>query len=95
LVERLPDRRYRAKSGEPIVAEAEGDSDAEAVDKLKSLLQARLTNGTRLTSVELSMPGEDPWIDGAGCLKDDPFLEQWQEAIRENRRREAEADREF
>ena|SRR5438034_2653999 len=95
LVERLPDNRYRAKSGEPFALSAEGNTDAEAVSNLKQLLHAKLTNGTRLASVELPTPEENPWVAGAGCLKDDPLFEEWQDAIRENRRREAEADPEF
>jgi predicted RNase H-like HicB family nuclease len=95
LVERLPDNRYRAKSGEPFGLSAEGNSDTEAVSNLKQLLQTRLTKGTRLASVELAAPEENPWVAGAGCLKDDPLFDEWQEAIQENRRREAEADREF
>jgi hypothetical protein len=95
LVEQLPDLRFRAKCGEPFVLSAEGATDTEAVSSLKSLLSAKLTNGARLASVEVPTPEENPWVAGAGCLKDDPLFEEWQEAIRENRRREAEADREF
>src|SRR5438445_13707990 len=87
LVEQLPDHRYRAKCGEPFVASAEGDTDTEAVGNLKTLLQAKLSNGTRLASVELPTPEENPWVAGAGCLKDDPLFDEWQEAMKENRRR--------
>lgn len=95
LVEELPDHRYRAKCGEPFGLTAEGATDIEALGNLKTLLHAKLANGGRLASVDLPTPEENPWIAGAGCLKDDPLFEEWQEAIRENRRREAEADPEF
>jgi hypothetical protein len=95
LVEQLPDHRYRAKCGEPFVVSAEGDTDADAVTNLRKLLLTKLTNGTRLASIELPTPEENPWVAGAGCLKDDPLFDEWQEAIKENRRREAEADPEF
>jgi hypothetical protein len=69
--------------------------DTEAVDNSKTLLHAKLSNGVRLALVDLPAPGENPWVAGAGCLKDDPLFDEWQEAIKENRRREAEADPEY
>jgi predicted RNase H-like HicB family nuclease len=95
LVEQLPDHRYRAKCGEPFVVSADGNTDEDAVNNLRRLMQSKLSNGARLASVELPTPEENPWVAGAGCLKDDPLFDEWQEAIKENRRREAEADSEF
>jgi predicted RNase H-like HicB family nuclease len=95
LVEQLPDQRYRAKCGEPFVVSAEGMTDAEAVGNLKSLLHAKFSNGKRLASVDLPTPEENPWVAGAGCLRDDPLFDEFVETMKENRRREAEADPEF
>src|SRR5437868_2524433 len=95
LVERLPDHRYRAKCGEPFAVSAEGDTDAEAVNNLMSLLQAKLTSGTRLALIELPTDEENPWVQGAGMFKDDPQFDEFLEAMKVNRRREAEADPEF
>jgi len=32
-------------------------------------------------------PLSNPWVDGAGMYKDDPYYDDWQAAIAENRRR--------
>jgi hypothetical protein len=87
LVEELPDRRFRARSGEPFGLTAEGATSDEALGNLDRLMRATLENGTRLMTVRLPAADENPWIAGAGCLKDDPLFDEWQEAIAEYRRK--------
>lgn len=93
LVERDDKNSWQARSGEPMVMEAEGGSAEEALDRLRALLEARLQGGTRIVS--LGVPGEetgaDPWARTAGLFKDDPLFDEWQEAVR-TYRAELDAD---
>ena len=53
----------------------------------------RLQNGAELMTVQISA-GENSLIKFAGMFKDDPYFDEWQQAIAENRRL-AEADPEI
>jgi hypothetical protein len=86
LVEQLPDRRYRARSGGPFGLSAEGGSYDEALGNLDRLMREQMAAGAKLDVVRLNSVAENPWVAGAGCLKDDPFFDDWVEAMRENRR---------
>ncbi len=90
LLEPLPGNGFRARGGEPLPLTAEGATPAEALQKLRELLHARLTGGTRLVSLEVPN-GDNPWQQFAGMFKNDPlFAEVLQ--IMEEQRRQADAD---
>lgn len=85
LIEPVAGTGFRARGGEPLPLTAEGATPDEALQKLRELLQARLTGGTRLVALEV--PDDDnPWLKMAGMYKDDPLFDEWQQAIAEYRR---------
>jgi hypothetical protein len=92
LVERMNENGYRARSGEPLPLAAEGATQEEAIRRLRALYTERLVAGARIVAVDI--PAENPWLQMAGFMKDDPMFEEWREAIAENRRR-IEADPEI
>jgi hypothetical protein len=55
--------------------------------KLREQLQERLENGAELLSLQVSGPSSNPWHEFAGMFKDDPYFDEWQQAIAENRRK--------
>lgn len=75
---------YRAKAGEPLALVAEGATADEAISALQALIANRLANGARIVSI--TVPEEHPWLKFAGTLKDDPFLEDFKQAIADRRR---------
>jgi hypothetical protein len=88
LIEPVAGIGFRSRGGEPFALAAEGTTRAEVVAKLREQLQARLRGGAELLSLDVPSPTEsNPWVDGAGMFKDDPYFEEWQRAIAENRRK--------
>jgi hypothetical protein len=88
LLEPVAGNGYRARGVEPFGLSAEGATRAEALEKLREQLQSRLRNGTELVSLEVAaLPASNPWVEFAGMFKDDPYFEEWQQAIAENRRK--------
>jgi predicted RNase H-like HicB family nuclease len=88
LIEPVAGNGYRAKSGEPLALTAEGATRDEALRKLRELLQQRLHGGAEVAAVEV--PGStapNPWVEFVGMFKDDPYFDEWQQAIAENRRK--------
>ena len=85
LVEPVPGKGYRARGGEPFAFTAEGESRDEAVRRLRELIQNRLQNGAQLIQVEITS-SEPPYARFAGTWKpDDPFIEEWKQAMEEYR----------
>jgi hypothetical protein len=88
LIEPIAGNGFRAKSGEPLALMADGPTREEALRSLRQLLHQRLQNGAELASVDLGVTkAENPWCEFAGMFKDDPYFDEWQEAIAENRRK--------
>jgi predicted RNase H-like HicB family nuclease len=85
LIDPLPGNGFRARGGEPLPLTAEGATPDEALQKLRELLQARLTAGSRLVMLEVP-DGDNPWLKMAGMFKDDPMLEEWKQAMADYRR---------
>jgi predicted RNase H-like HicB family nuclease len=84
LIEPVAGNGYRARGGEPLGIVAEGATRAEALDKLKEQLQARLRGGAELVSLELA-PEPHPLAEFAGMFKDDPQLAEWKQSMSEYR----------
>lgn len=88
LIEPVAGNGYIAKTGEPLALCAEGSTRQEAINKLRELLTHRVANGAEIAS--LNLPGAaspNPWVEFAGMFKDDPYFDEWQQAIAENRRK--------
>jgi hypothetical protein len=86
LIEHLPDRGFRARSGEPLVLTGEGTSRDEALQNLKSQIRDRMTAGAEFVAVEVP-PVEHPWAPFAGMLDENvPLVQEWQENMAERRR---------
>jgi hypothetical protein len=67
---------------------AEGTTPEVVRARLQEQLQSRLRAGAAVVSLEVAdQPMANPWSEFAGMFKDDPYFEEWQEAIAENRRR--------
>jgi predicted RNase H-like HicB family nuclease len=88
LIEPVAGNGYRAKSGEPLPLTAEGATREEALRNLRQLVQQRLHTGAEVAALQVpGPPPANPWVEFAGMFKDDPYFDEWQEAIAENRRR--------
>jgi predicted RNase H-like HicB family nuclease len=89
LIETVQGNGYRASTGGPLSLVAEGATREEALAKLRQAIEARLSGGAQV--VPLQLPGsKHPLAKYAGMYKDDPFFEEWQEAIAEYRRQKDE-----
>ena len=88
LIEPSAGNRFQSRGGELFSLEAEGATQAEVISKLQNQLRARLRAGAQLLSLnETGLQTGNPWIDDAGLLKDDPYFNEWQEAIAANRQK--------
>jgi hypothetical protein len=85
LIEPVPGNGFRAKGGEPLAMSAEGATRAEAIARLKTLIANRLTVGTELIGLELGAE-EHSLAPVSGWTKDDPLLDEWQQAVLDYRR---------
>jgi predicted RNase H-like HicB family nuclease len=83
-IEPVAGNGYRARTGEPFAFTAEGATREEALERLRELIR-RLPDGAEVTGVEIPVP--NPWVEFAGMFKDDPYFDEWQAAIAENRRK--------
>jgi predicted RNase H-like HicB family nuclease len=61
---------------------ANGITEKEAIDRLKSILNSQFKNG-KLVTIDIDVPSEksseksDPWITNAGIFKDDPTFDDF------------------
>jgi hypothetical protein len=85
LVEPIAGNGYKASGTFPFEFTTEGTTRDEAVQKLKQLIQNRLTNGAELISLEVQR-SDSPWVRIEGVYRDDPLFDEWQAAIAEYRR---------
>src|SRR5438046_1929071 len=87
LVEPVNNNGYRARSGEPLVLEAHGATEEEAVTNFKALLAARIAAGTKVFAVEVPGTTPDPWLKLAGMYDpEDPLVQQWIQNMADYRR---------
>jgi hypothetical protein len=86
LVEPVNGNGYRASTGAPLGLSAEAPTRDEALGKLRSLVEERLSSGV-VVPFKVEMPIDHPWAKFAGMFKDDPRFDEWQEAIAEYRRK--------
>jgi len=84
LLEPKQGHGYRATSGPPLAAEAEGTSREEALGNLRAQIENKLRSGAEILTLEVGKPAH-PWTQFAGTLKDDPLGEAWVQAMAEYR----------
>lgn len=74
-------------AGFPFSLTAEGNTRDEVLQKLRSLIDAKLTLGTEILQLEIPIP-DNPWLRGIGTLDlEDPLVKEWIEIMEENRRK--------
>lgn len=86
VVETLGHDQYRAEAPAPFSLTAEGKSSAEAVQNLRARIEKEFSNGKQIVMLDLTVDGENPWIQFAGHLKDESFLSDFQAGLAEYRR---------
>ena len=81
----------RARTGERLGLSVEAVTADEAVTRVRELLATKVANGTGVVPVEVPGTERNPWLKMAGMFShDDPSVQQWLDAMAENRRREDE-----
>jgi hypothetical protein len=86
LIEPIAGNGYRATGGPPLAVTVEAPTRDEALAKLKEQLQARLSNGAEIVTLDLA-PAKHPWMEFAGMFKGDPLIEEWKQSMAEYRRK--------
>lgn len=86
LLEPVANNGYRATSAAPLALSVEAPTREAALEKLKEQLGIRLRAGAELVSVELGAAPTNPWLEGAGMFKGDPWLDDWKQSMAEYRR---------
>jgi hypothetical protein len=92
LVESISGDLYRAEAPAPFCVHAEGKSSQEAVENLRAEIVREFSNGKRIMLLEVPLPDENPWVKFAGCMKDEPLLDDWRAAVAEYREERAPTD---
>jgi hypothetical protein len=83
LIQPVDGAGFRASTGEPLPAAAEGATRAEAIDKLRGLLEARVGTGAELVRLRIAGPRAVP---AAPVWPDDALTRDWLAGITEVRR---------
>jgi hypothetical protein len=94
LIEPIEAGCFRARAGDPFGLSAEGKTEEEAVQRLKTILCDRLQSGSRLALLDLEN-GASPRqaaLQLEPLPDDDWFFQTMREVIAENRQREDEAN---
>jgi predicted RNase H-like HicB family nuclease len=84
LVEQVKGNGYRARGKDPFALSARGATREEALAKLRAKIQARLKKGAEVVALEIG-PAPHPWMEFAGMLKDDPWVDDWVRSMAEYR----------
>jgi hypothetical protein len=88
LIEPVAGNGFRSRGGEPFALSAEGATRDEVLAKLRAQLESRLRNGAEVVSLDTGAQAtENPWVEFAGMFENDPYFDEWQQAIAENRRK--------
>jgi hypothetical protein len=86
FVEPLENQGYRVTGGPGLEFVAQGATSDEALGRFRAEIERRIAAGAILVNLEVGAIDENPWIQCAGSLKDDPFFDAWQQEIAEYRR---------
>lgn len=87
IIEPISGSGYRVTGagGLSVGLTAEGETPAEAIDRLAEQIRTRLHAGAKMAELSVS-GGTAPWLQDAGYLQDDPLYEDWREAMDKYRR---------
>jgi hypothetical protein len=84
LIEPVGGNGYQAK---PFPFTAEGATPEEALQKLRQLLEGKITSGAKIVHLDVQIE-QNPWLRIAGTLDpNDPMVQEWKEIMMENRRK--------
>jgi hypothetical protein len=86
LVEPISANQYRASTGEPLQLETEAPTRAEAIQKLRELIDRRVKAGAELIALPVGS-SVHPLSYFAGMMRDDPLVQPWKQAMAEYRDR--------
>jgi hypothetical protein len=92
LVEPIENAGYRATSGPPLAATAEGATRQEALDRLRAEIDRRMADGAVVMPLDITTTEENPWLEMAGMFRNNRLFDEWQAAIEEHRRKVDEED---
>jgi predicted RNase H-like HicB family nuclease len=94
LLELQPDGTHQASVLGWAACHAVGDTEEDAIDSLRQVLNDRLTH-SKVIQLELPqqsgqaiVESDNPWIKFAGVFKDDPMFDEMLESIAEYRRKQ-------
>jgi hypothetical protein len=87
LVEPIENAGYRATSGPPLAATAEGATRDEALARLREEINRRMADGAIVMPLDIITTDENPLLAYAGMFRNDPLFDEWKAAIEEYRRK--------
>ena len=82
ILEHVENNGFRARTGEPLPASAEGGTREEAIDRLRAVLAEKVSSGVEI--IRLRVPTVSP---DRPIWPDDEFTRAWLNGIAEARRR--------
>ncbi len=85
LIEPNRSQGFRATAPTYPDVSADGPTEDAAVQSLSDRLSEKLKQA-RMVTVEIPVKTDKPWMAAAGCLKDEPDLDAYWDAILEYRR---------
>ena len=85
LVQSESGNGFRAEllPGQPLTAQ--GTTPEDAIEKLRNAIQTRIDQGARIAYLEFSEP-QNPWLALIGVYKNDPFLDEYKQALADYRK---------
>ena len=92
LVEPIENAGYRATSGPPLAASAEGATRDEALARLREEINRRMPEAAIVMPLDITTTEENPWLAMAGMFRNNRLFDEWQAAIEEYRRKVDEED---
>src|SRR5258708_30584779 len=92
LIEPVSGGRFRAATGSPLSLEAEDATREGAKNRLIEMIEERVCSGAEVETVEVGLGANHPLAPFMGDMRDDPWFEPWQEAIREYRKQTDKAE---
>ena len=84
---------FRAETSPPWHLTAQGATREEALDSVREQIRAKFANGSEVVSVTVNEP-ENPWLKLAGVHKNDPYYQDYLNAVADYRQQvELDPDR--
>lgn len=76
---------FRAEILSAHTLSAEGATVEVALENLRGKIQDRLDHGARIATLEVA-ESQNPWLQLIGVYKDDPYLDEYKQAIADYRK---------